>query len=107
MPDIELPNILTISCSTIGTEKEDKDINFTTNRPNTYNTGSEYCCAYTGPERSCRKKTATQTAVQTQAIIQIQIILMHSYQQSTIMMNIFFLSLAKNTTGQQVPKSQK
>ena len=27
MPDIESLNILTISCNTIGTEREDKDVN--------------------------------------------------------------------------------
>ena len=30
MPDIGLLNILTISCNTIGTEKEDKDANCST-----------------------------------------------------------------------------
>ena len=55
MPDMELLNILTISCNTIHTEKEDKDANCSTNRPNTYNAGSEQHCAITGMERSCTK----------------------------------------------------
>ena len=35
MPDIELLNILTISYHTVGTEKEDKDTNCITDRPDT------------------------------------------------------------------------
>ena len=39
----------------IGTEKEDKDANCSTTRPDTHNAGSEQCCENTGPERCCSK----------------------------------------------------
>ena len=55
----------------MGTEKEDKDADCCTNRPNTFNAGSEQHCANTGPERSHTKTTATQTAMQRHAVIQI------------------------------------
>ena len=53
MPDIKSLNILTISCNTIATEREDKGTNCSTNTHSTHDVGSEQCCANTGPERSC------------------------------------------------------
>ena len=50
MPDIKLLNIITVSCNTIGTEREDKDMNC---RHCIHNAGGEQHCANTGPERSC------------------------------------------------------
>ena len=55
MPDIKLLNILTISCKTIGTEKEDKDVNCRTNRPSAHDAGCEQYFANTGLERSCTR----------------------------------------------------
>ena len=40
MPDIELPNILTSRCNTIGTEKEDRDAKSNTNRQSIHDAGS-------------------------------------------------------------------
>ena len=40
MPDIKLLNIFTMSCNTIGTEKEDKDANCSTNRHSTLDVGN-------------------------------------------------------------------
>ena len=52
MLDIKLLNILTISCNTIGTEREDRDTNC---RHSTHDAGSGQCCANTGPEMSCTR----------------------------------------------------
>ena len=45
----------TISCNKIGTQREDKDANCSTNRVCTHDAGSEQCCANTGLERSCTR----------------------------------------------------
>ena len=42
IPDIEILNILTIHCNTIGIVEADKDANHSTNRPVTHGTGNEH-----------------------------------------------------------------
>ena len=56
--DIELLNILTISCNTIGTQRKDKDVNCSTNRHSIHGAESGQCCANTVPERSCMRKNS-------------------------------------------------
>ena len=70
IPDIELLNILTISCNTIGTERGDKDMNCSTNK-HTHDAGSEQCYVNTGPERSCKRTNSNVYCYKTQAKIQI------------------------------------
>ena len=55
MPDFKLLSILTISCNTIGTEGEDRDVNCSKNRHHTHDVGSEQCCAYTGPKGAVKE----------------------------------------------------
>ena len=76
MSDIEILNILNISCNTIGTEEADKDANHSTNTPVTHGAGSEQHYANTRtengkPARSCTNTKAIQTAIQMQVVIQI------------------------------------
>ena len=61
MPDIEILNILTIQCNTVGTEEADTDANCSTNRPVTHGTRGEQHYANTRPEtgepvRSCTNR---------------------------------------------------
>ena len=53
MPDIELLNILQISCTTISTKTEEKGPNY---NQNTINAGSEQCHVNTGSEKDCDEK---------------------------------------------------
>ena len=71
MLDIELLNILSINCSTIGTDKEEIDTNCNMRIDSIFIAGSEQCCANTGLERSVLRQTATEAATQTVAVIQI------------------------------------
>ena len=47
IPDIEILNIQTMICNTIGTKDTDIDANYSTNRPVTHDAGSEQCYANT------------------------------------------------------------
>ena len=55
-----------------------------------------------------KTQTAIQTAIQTQAAMQIKVVVvMHSYQWSTIMRsNVFFQALATKMTTEQVLKNK-
>ena len=70
MPDTELLNILTISCNTIGTEKEGKDANCITNIvPMMQDVNSTMQTQ--DQDGAVQEQTATCSAIQTQAEIQI------------------------------------
>ena len=55
MLDIKSLTILSISCNTIGTKREYKDKNYSTNSHSLYYAGSKQCCANTGLERTCTR----------------------------------------------------
>ena len=54
-PDIELLKKLTIHCSPIGTERENKDVNCSTNRCHTHDAGGEQHYANMGQKESCKR----------------------------------------------------
>ena len=103
MPDIKLLNIFNISCNT----KEDKDEICNTNIHSTHDAASKQCCANTGPERSCTRKTSNKycyTNIGSNSNINNSnafiptVKIMRSY--------IFFQALVKKVAEEQVLKSQ-
>ena len=56
MLDINLLNILKISCDTVGARKEEKGVNYNQNKQNTISAESEQCSTNTGLEEDCNKK---------------------------------------------------
>ena len=71
MPDNELLKTPTIKCNTIGTDKEDKDENCSTNRPKTAMQEVSDTVQIQDWKEAVQKQTAAQTAIQMQAVIQI------------------------------------
>ena len=70
MPDIELLNILTISCNTKGTEKEGKDVNCSTNIVPVMQEMSS-AMQKQGQKGAVQEQTAKCIAMQTQSVILI------------------------------------
>ena len=70
MPDIELLNTLTVSCNTIGTEREDKDRNCSTNIVSMMQEVSS-AVQTQGWKGAVQEHTATCIATQIQAAIQM------------------------------------
>ena len=71
MPDFKLLKKQTISCNTIGGERQDKDSNCSTNRHCTHDARSKQYSANTGLESRCKRTNNKMFAIQTLAAIQI------------------------------------
>ena len=67
MPNIEILNILTINCNTLGTEEADKDVTCSTNTPDTHDKSTMQIQdqKLASKKESVQAKTEIKTAIQT------------------------------------------